>query len=78
MAARQYYAKVPVLNGFENDYYWSALDAKTLTAAQFLASKNGVIVEIGIRQPAGMQVISVKNKEGKWVLVYENEDRKTA
>lgn len=70
-AKREYYAKVPVINGFEDDYFWSGLDADTLTAAQFQASQNGWITEIGIWQETGLKVISAKNLKGNWEMTSE-------
>jgi hypothetical protein len=68
---REYYAKVPVIDGLDGDCIWSGLSAKTLTAAQFLATQNGCMTEIAVMQEAGLKVISAKNANGKWEVVYE-------
>lgn len=74
--SRKYYAKVPVINGFENDHFWSELDAKTLAHAQCLAKRNGCMTEIAIQRETGLKVISAKNANSQWELVYGGMKKK--
>lgn len=71
MTARQYYAKVPLISSSKDDYFWTGLDAKTLTAAQHICNMSGCMTEIAVQQGSGFKVISAKNAEGEWKVVYE-------